>query len=268
MAMRKRKDAMKGKHTPIFLEGVVARKVEERYDKLNILEDDDDRSDSEDGSFRKTTTRLTELRLGATIPPLITIIDPSKNKIKAWVTMRDYLNYGPLPEITDIHCWWCSHPFETSPIGLPIKYHKAGEVIEYKDTMVKIPKDDTVQPSPKKTKSKFKKKKRQIEDDYFETDGIFCSFCCAQAFYKENKHMLQYRESKQLLLFLYYKLYGKHIDEISPAPHWRILKVKGGKLSIKEYRNSFCKIVYKITDNIRRPFMFPCGMYVEEKDIF
>ena len=52
-------------------------------------------------------------------------------------------------EKTDIHCWWCVHPFDNPPFGLPIKY----------------------------------------ENNRYEVQGCFCSLNCAKAYnLKENNY--------------------------------------------------------------------------------
>jgi len=52
-------------------------------------------------------------------------------------------------EKTDIHCWWCVHPFDNPPFGLPIKY----------------------------------------ENNKYEVQGCFCSLNCAKAYnLKENNY--------------------------------------------------------------------------------
>jgi hypothetical protein len=52
-------------------------------------------------------------------------------------------------ETTDIHCWWCVHPFSNPPFGLPLKY----------------------------------------ENNKYEVQGCFCSLNCAKAYnLKENNY--------------------------------------------------------------------------------
>ena len=66
----------------------------------------------------------------------IDIIDTSNNIFK-W------------KDTTDIHCWWCVHPFSNPPFGLPLKY----------------------------------------ENNRYEVQGCFCSLNCAKAYnLKENNY--------------------------------------------------------------------------------
>lgn len=188
-------------------------------------------------NVENSTTHITDL--GTKIRPTQIYYDQKKDsKI---ITMLDYINYGCLPERTDIWCYHCSHSFNTSPIGLPIKYVN-------------------------KKKDKINEKELTIEtgiNDYFLTYGIFCSFSCCLAFLKINRYDKLYRDSKSLLYSLYYKLYQKELN-IKSAPSWECLKVFGGQLSIEDFRKSFCKSNYVITNNIKRPYMVSVGKYIEE----
>lgn len=155
------------------------------------------------------------------------------------VTLIDYVNYGCLPERTDLCCFHCRHPFNTSPIGIPIKY------------------------IPEKPEKELEDNSTQIRNDYFLTYGVFCSFPCCLAFLKEHSSDQFFRNSKSLLYSLYFKLYNTEL-RISPAPSWECLKIHGGNLSIDEFRKSFCTCNYVITPNIKRPYMVTVGRYIQE----
>lgn len=170
--------------------------------------------------------------------PTNVFLEPMDSKT---VLMQDYINYGCLPERTDIWCGHCHHPFDTSPIGVPIKYVKK--------------KKDKIQLDPNKIVG---------TNDYFLTYGIFCSFPCCLAFIKDNNNKLMFKNSKSLLYSLYYKLYKTEMN-IDKAPSWEILKAYGGELSIDDYRKNFCTHNYTITPNIKRPYMVSVGKWVEEK---
>ena len=102
------------------------------------------------------------------------------------------------PKKIDLACLWCFHQFDTIPIALPEKYDK------YTNT--------------------------------FHLDGFFCSFNCAAAynFDKKDHHMW---ERYSLLNLLYRKMHKKFV-KIKPAPPRESLKILGGYMTIKEYRNA------------------------------
>ena len=176
-------------------------------------------------------------------------LDPSHTMVKMWINMVDIVAAGPMPIKTDKPCWWDRKTFETCPIGAPINY--CHDILS--SNMKEI------------VKANISKLNLNCDmENYFETEGIFCSFSCAKAWIMEQSKVdIRYKDSSTLLNQLYYKLYGEIID-ISPAPTWKILEKWGGHLSIEEFRNSYCVIQYIITPNIKRPFMFSVGNYVEE----
>jgi hypothetical protein len=170
-------------------------------------------------------------------------LDPLDHK---FLTMKDYVSCGCLPERTDICCWHCRGTFTTSPIGIPIKY---------------------VPPMIKKNNVGDKSNKNDIcINDYFLTNGVFCSFPCCLAYIKEHSSESLYRNSISLLKSLYYKLYNTEF-KINAAPSWQVLKDYGGKLTLEEFRNSFCTSKFIITQNIKRPYMVAVGTFIEEKKL-
>lgn len=156
----------------------------------------------------------------------------------------DYVTFGCLPDRTDLCCFHCRSTFNTSPIGVPIKY---------------IPKRLNV--SPLAGDSEIKEKGT---NDFYYTYGVTCSWPCCLAFILEHSHLPFFKNSKSLLYSLYYKLYQIEL-KVKPAPSWECLKDYGGKMTIDEFRKSFCTCKYIITENIKRPFMVSVGKYIEEK---
>lgn len=229
-------------HT-IILTGVNARDVYKRY-KQNKKDHHQNSNphftpileySSKTGEV--STTTITQLP--STESNSNTYLDLTKEQ--RTVTMIDHVNYGCLPERTDIWCRHCQHIFNTSPIGIPIKYvKKAPNKIQEEDDKI------------------------SGTNDYFLTFGIFCSFPCCLKFIKENKHKPLFRESKSLLYSLYFKLYKKEL-KTKKAHDIDVLKVHGGHLSIDEFRKSCCTCKYVITENIKRPYMVAVGKYIEER---
>lgn len=98
-------------------------------------------------------------------------LDQSKHNIKCLITMNNLIG-TPLPKTTNIHCYWCRSPFNTTPIGCPIKY---------------------------------------INNTY-TVDGIFCSFNCCKAFIDTKKHDSLYTNSDNLINKLYFDIYNNNIQ--------------------------------------------------------
>ncbi len=229
-------------HT-IILDGINAREVYKRY-KQHKKEDTQPAQphftpivEYSSKTGEQSTTQITELTTKRR--PTHVFMDTMKDGKS--VTMMDYVNYGCLPERTDLWCGHCRHPFNTSPIGIPIKYIRKKPDKEQDE-------DDKVSGT----------------NDYFLTYGVFCSFPCCLAFLKEYSHKPMFRNSKSLLYSLYYKLYQTEL-KVTRAPSWECLKVHGGQLSIEEFRKSFCSCNYIITENIKRPYMVSVGRYIEER---
>ena len=135
------------------------------------------------------------------------------------------------------NCYWCRHPFKTNPLGCPIKYCPNTSVRTYYSEMTKtnfsvkesVCTNQVVEPKPDV---------ETIENDYYETDGIFCSPNCLFAFIKDNKKNPVYIDSETL----FYRLCP---EKILPAPHWRLLDVYGGPLTIDKFREGFSKMQYE-----------------------
>lgn len=180
----------------------------------------------------------------------VTFLDPHQSSVKMWITMLDYVTGGPLPVSTDKACWWCRDTFISCPIGAPIKYHShklsgpKKEIIENNLRKYNLPTDT---------------------NDFFETEGIFCSFPCVKAYISEElkKGNILYKDSTTLLSLLYFKLYGI-VLVIDKAPTWRLIDKWGGHLPINHYRASYCKLEYTTTCNIKRPLMYSVGTLIEE----
>jgi hypothetical protein len=103
----------------------------------------------------------------------------------------------------DVCCWWCSHTFDTLPLGLPEKYY----------------------------------------DKKFHVIGNFCSFNCAMAFNLSlNDHKiwdrvsLLYHMRNMIYLNIYPNRDVKKLDDIIVAPPRSMLKMFGGSLTIENFR--------------------------------
>uniref|UniRef100_A0A6C0ELS7 MYM-type domain-containing protein n=1 Tax=viral metagenome TaxID=1070528 RepID=A0A6C0ELS7_9ZZZZ len=97
---------------------------------------------------------------------------------------------------TSIYCWWCCHPFSGVPCTIPYEYHN----------------------------SKFK------------VYGVCCSPECAAAYIFDNYSNEEVWEKYSLLNFMYSKLYTETNLKIKLAAPRQTLKIFGGTLNIKHYR--------------------------------
>ena len=194
-------------------------------------------------NLRKITTKLETLGISNEQKPkhYETIIKSEHISVKMYSCCDEMNKAKEIPSQTDVYCWWCRHsiPEDWHPLGCPVKFVK------------------------KDNKTTF--------EEYFETDGIFCSFNCALAYINvEMRFNIRYRESGGLLQLLYKKLLG--VDgQFSPALDWRLLKKYGGCLSISEFRSTFQEAnmmtvnTQKATRGFEKTPMSPTGwVYIEE----
>ena len=226
----------------------------------------------------KCVTRITDLSTQKENQESCTysFLDESKQQHNCIISMYDFLQESCLPVKTDISCFWCKHAFTTTPIGCPIRYIPAKVTKAYYSEITKDTYQITDNLTPLRKKgipALMEKHDSKFEihdnnDEYFLTDGVFCSFNCCISFINEMKsYNSLYEQSKGLLLSLYSSLFETDEPIIHPAPHWRLLKSYGGYLTIEEFRNSFDKVEYQdIKDYVHKmPCCFPIGFLYEKK---
>ena len=81
--------------------------------------------------------------------------------------------------------------------------------------------------------------------NYYETDGIFCSFNCCMSYIEDNTHNALYDQSKHLLHQLFFR-YFKKVVPIKPAPDWRLLKeIMGERSAFKNLEKPLIKLKFK-----------------------
>ena len=189
----------------------------------------------------KKTTKISDLR-----EKNITFLDSSRELKTCNISVIDF-NSNKNVNILKYHCFWCRHPFTSSPIGCPvshkprtIKKHYVSEINQIEYTM----EENMLKSNSKSTEDK---------DIYF-TDGIFCSFNCCRAFIEDNKYINnKYDNSMMLLLKMYKELTGQQPTNITMAPHWRTIKQYGGHLTINEFRKSFNTMEYDDICSLQDP---------------
>lgn len=223
------------------LRGINVLSIEQKYGLRNV--------------FSKNVTKLEDLNIDKDTKPTITFSDDSKRIKKCSVSIIKFKSNKMYC------CFWDRHPISPAiePIGCPIRYISNKLTKSYESQISK--ERYTITENVSKQKLKNTKGADTLENNYFETDGIFCSFNCCLAFIQspENSHNPFYSSSEQLLNYMYKEM--TNIDpEIVPAPHWRVLENYGGNLTIDEFRNSFNKVQY-----ISHGRCAPIGTIFEDK---
>lgn len=157
-------------------------------------------------------------------------------------------------------CFWDRHTFTTQPLACPIKYvpNVVSRTYFSEITKDKFTVKESIFPDQEIDKSI---EVRKETNDYYETDGIFCSWNCMWAFILDNKKNPMYADSEYL--FTRFMFDVMKISRVIPAPHWRLLEEYGGTLTIEKFRESFTNVEYE-NKGMYKPFR-SIGFAFEEK---
>ena len=249
-----------GKH--IFTLKIDVEKVEHTYN-FSIVSNIQNNNIFVDGKG----TKLSEI-ISSSEPETISFLDDAKKSHTYVLTMNDCVKNETLPEHTNICCFWDKHTFATMPIGCPVKYISSQLEKTYYSEITKDKYTIRENISEKLDTQNL----NVSHKNYYETDGIFCSFNCVMSFINEEMkksdvERFLYKDSKYLLSKMYFELFNKFPKDLIPAPSWRLLKSFGGHLDIFEYRNGFNKVEY--TENIHKikelPTSKPISFLYEKK---
>ena len=104
--------------------------------------------------------------------------------------------HGDWPTRTDAWCWHCCHPFDTTPLPMPIKY------------------DERL--------------------DVFVVTGTFCSWACMKTYNSESANYL--KNVISMLVRMFAKRCTGCAAPVRPAPPRVKLRVFGGSMGIEEFR--------------------------------
>ena len=216
--------------------------------------------------FPVNSTKIIDLEINNqesldTIP----FLDESKRKIISNISI---INFNDMQN-KKYKCFWDHEiiPENIIPIGCPVNYCsnklKKNYFSEISQDNFCIKEDIII------SKENLIKKEKNylsiIKKNYYETDGIFCSFNCCNAFIQHNFHNPMYNNSYTLLLKLYNEIFDTKINKIEPAPSYRKLSCYGGDLSIYKFRESFNKISFKEHGIIKNPNIEPIGILYEKQ---
>lgn len=145
--------------------------------------------------------RPEEAPVGAVQPESITGTITRAFKLPRMLDVRD----EPLQLPRDTRCWWDHHPFDSEPVGLPVKHDP-------------------------------------LRNTYWMF-GVFCCWNCAAAFSAESTSHAYNQRSRLMLHELLRQLRQNksaptQVEEVScaPSPHWSLLRAYGGDWTIEQFR--------------------------------
>jgi hypothetical protein len=181
--------------------------------------------------------------------------DSFQKENKLWINLFQYNNDGIscMPRSTTLPCWWCRMTFSSHPLGVPLKYHCEQNMTDLmKSRLVAV----------------FKKQNLPTSElNFFEVEGNFCSFCCIESYIKENAKLYsRYKKSSTLNCLMYQKCKGELLS-IPCSPSWKMRKEYGGHLTDEKYRACIGILYFLDTVNLKRPLLYSCHEYIEEKKV-
>jgi hypothetical protein len=235
------------------IKGICTEDIDNRYNMNRFKENEE----------VKNTTSLIELNKDKHVPSTLTFLGESKQFYKCNVSMIDHTTCSNLTS-NNYHCFWCRNPFDTLPIGCPIEYIPrkiSRKYVSVLNNNVYQIDEDTSLTSFEPTENTY----MSSDKDYYQTDGIFCSFNCCVSYIRENKGKHLYYNSYTLLIKMYNDMFKIPVTNIPAAPDWRLLKQYGGNLTISDFRSSFYNSEYKNHGIVRELNMIPIGTLFEKR---
>lgn len=224
-----------------------------------LLKDIDIDDISERYGFTSETAVNVEIPENVTeisLDPVLDYQDPSRREKTAVVTFVDYVG-KILPERTNIHCEWCRHPFDSVPLGVPVKYVPSEAIKRYKaDTITRLTVETITESRQKELRDEygvvsiftqdpdeFSYSTLLLKNGYYLSDSIVCSYDCMLAFIQVNSHDSLYTHSRMLANRIIRDTHGPDVT-IHPAGSYRLLEAYGGPLSIEKFREEFSTVNY------------------------
>ena len=139
----------------------------------------------------KNITKIDNLSIISEKQVTFSYLDESKKQHTYTLSMIDLLG-KKIPTKTNINCYWCRHQFSSHPISCPIKYVPSEMIKTYFSEITRdnyiIRENITKKKLKRLQNTTFPNCKLDINNnDFYMTDGIFCSFNCCLSFINENK---------------------------------------------------------------------------------
>jgi len=237
----------------IKLKGVNTYMVEQNYDIHNV-----------DRPYTNIADIMDEK------PKSLTFYNESRRPFTCNVSMLDVRSNAPISGNYRPCCFWDRHPFIGHALGCPIRYVSNRVSKSYfseisKDTYI-IKENVSGKRSAVAANEHGSKAELSVEhNDYYETDGVFCSFQCMLAFINDNRHNELYARSEILMNKMIFEIFGTS-SKINPAPHWRQLIPYGGDKTIDGFRNEMNK-EYAYHGQIQRRVLFEQNATLFEENV-
>lgn len=186
-----------------------------------------------------------------------TFLDDGRKSFRNRPTMLSNVNRAGELAAGTVSCFWCRHRFDSDPVGCPLMYVPA----QISRTLVTQTRE-TYTISENVSESDVDVGTLQSRE-YFETDGVFCSYPCCLAYIQDNRHNPLYAQSKTLLHIMAQQAgCGR---PLTAAPSWRMLQEYGGPLSIDEFRKRHENYTYTQSHEIHKIPMHPVSVMFEER---
>ena len=220
--------------------------------------------------------------------PTLTYIQKDKFKLYNYNIMIDTNTQNLVNCNCNIPCFYCRRNFENIPLGIPVKYYPSLYILNdnslqtskysfnYKENTIKLNKNererllniltnnpDIVYENKYETKEQ-KREHKIITKNFFETDGIVCSFNCMVSFIEENSNNPLYQNSYNYSYLMYKHIFGDYPSQpFIRSPSWKLRKEYGGPLTDEDYSKYIQSIpiieskqIKTINNNIKPEFIF------------
>jgi len=195
--------------------------------------------------------------------PIQTIISKDKKKICSYLSFVDINTRLKMESVTSIPCYGCRRKFSSQPLGIPIEFHPS----------IYVSKNDPTKTKRLTTREKEeiqnKDKNTIIEKDYFDTEGVVCSFNCIISCIEDSPSPL-YKKTPYLISLMYKLIFGKYPEQkIVRSPSWKMREEYGGPLSDEEFQKSLQTIQFTDTHQCRKleRLFNPVSRVFDAKDI-
>ncbi|MDD4930666.1 MAG: hypothetical protein PHG66_00735 [Candidatus Colwellbacteria bacterium] len=195
--------------------------------------------------------------------PITTIVAKDKKKIYSYLSLIDIVSRKKIPEETNIPCHGCRRKFSSQPLSIPIEFHPSYYFSKNDPTKIKR------LTTREKEKLELDKENNIVELDYFDTEGIVCSFNCIISCIEECPSPI-YKKTPYLISMMYKMIFGKYPDQkILKAPSWKMRSEYGGPLSDDEFERSLQTIQFTDTHQCQKVqrVINPVGRIFEVKEI-